>query len=141
MHLCPRCGEFAQILLPNSGWCIPCNSELGIRVCERCEGIFKSKTNRPRCSSCREEVWLEEHADEIEQLMIEGCSFSAARKKVQHSNRPHCMGCNILLPKFGYFCTTNKKCRSLYVKYKNLKTRKGLSTQEALRETLKNGNK
>lgn len=134
--LCPRCGELTDVLSDRTGWCSNCTKEQSIYTCERCHNEFLSKTQRPFCTYCRELNWLEVHADEIEDVMVsESCSFRTARTKVSEAHRSRCVACGQLLPKVGYFCKKNSKCRRLYTKF-HKKRLKGMSVEQALEETL-----
>lgn len=133
--LCPACGELTDFLSEKTGWCKKCTNDESIYTCERCSVEFKSKTHRPYCTYCRELNWLETHADEIEDFMVQGCDFRTARTKVSEAHRPHCVACGQPLPKVGYFCKTNSSCRRLYTKF-HKKRLKGMSVQAALEQTL-----
>jgi predicted RNA-binding Zn-ribbon protein involved in translation (DUF1610 family) len=132
--LCPNCGDFVDHLSDTTGWCKKCSSQESFYICQRCGEDFKSDTQRPYCTYCRDLHWLEEHADEIEEYMIEGCSFSAARARVSANHKPVCLACGSPLLKQGYFCI-KPECRSLYRKY-HRKRMKGMSTQAALEQVL-----
>ena len=138
LQICPHCGDFVVRLSESTGWCEKCTSEESIYTCQRCGEDFRSKTHRPYCTYCRDLNWLEAHADEIEDYMIQGCSFTTARKRVSANHQPICLGCGSHLPKVGFFCKKKARCRSLYRKFHKLR-QSGMSTEEALSQTIDNG--
>jgi hypothetical protein len=135
LTLCPRCGELVEVLSDKTGWCFDCTRSESIFKCERCGTEFKSKTHRPFCTYCRELNWLEAHADEIEEFMVQGCSFKFARGRVSEAHRPRCVACGSPLPKVGYFCKTKPSCRKLYSRF-HKKRQKGISVQQALEQVM-----
>lgn len=135
LYFCPSCGELSEEISEKTGWCRDCTKIEFIYKCERCDMEFKSKTHRPYCTYCRELNWLETHADEIEENMLEGSSFAAAREKVRANHKPICLGCGSPLPKVGYFCKQKERCRKLYNRF-HKKRLKGMSVQTALEQVL-----
>jgi hypothetical protein len=133
--LCPNCGDLVHGLSEKTGWCFSCTEGELIFTCERCNIEFKSKTHRPYCTYCRELNWLEAHANELEEYMIEGLTFNQARAKVRVNHRPVCLGCGSLMPKAGFFCKTRPSCRKLYTRF-HKKRLKGMSVQTALEQVL-----
>jgi len=135
LSLCPSCGDLVEGLSDKTGWCSDYTKAESIYKCERCNTEFKSKTHRPYCTYCRELNWLEAHAEEIEESMVEGYSFPAARERVRANHKPVCLGCGSPLPKVGYFCKTKPLCRKLYSRF-HRKRQKGMSIQTALEQVL-----
>lgn len=132
--LCANCGEFVSSLL-ETGWCVSCSESVQQHRCVRCKITFRSKTVRPYCTQCRELNWLEKNADEIEEEMLNGTSFSDAKDIVRSNTKPICLGCGTLLSRPALFCSA-RKCRTLYRRFLRLKN-KGLTQEEAIREIIK----
>lgn len=88
------------------------------------------------CKSCREEIWLIKHGDEVEYLMVtKGYTVTQARVAVTEMIRPICQCCGHVI-KFGtpgetLFCKSNRTCHSVYNKYKRL-VKKGATPGAAL---------
>lgn len=89
------------------------------------------------CRHCRQEAWLDIHADELELLVVtKGYSVSYAREVIARLVRPVCKKCRKPI-KGGapgsLFCKSNKRCHAAYNKYRRL-VRSGVSHDDALRE-------
>lgn len=109
-------------------------------VCEVCGRIESRGQFRTICQSCEREAWFAKHADRIEIYMSIGMTFSMACVKVRLDNRPICLSCGYKI-RGGtkgrhFFCRTTPQCKSAYIKFKNYKSKNGLSKEEALSRTL-----
>lgn len=136
-NYCPNCGDwyFDSEFNHDEGWCNSClNSRR--QVCTRCSQ--PTDGYRTTCQACRLEMWYEKYADEVELLIVtKGYSVSLARQVVSNMVRPICQCCKKPIkggtPGESLFCKSNKKCHSMYNRYRRL-LRKGKSPIEALRE-------
>ncbi len=132
---CPNCGSWVVYLHFNytSGWCNDCSPHEP--QCIHCGGVLQS-THRTTCSSCRQELWLARHADEIEFLVVcKGYTVAQAKIQIAKMIRPICQACfkPILGGKDGALFHKNKpKCHSAYVRYKKLVKQGNLTTLDAL---------
>ena len=86
------------------------------------------------CSTCRAEVWLEEHIDAIEEYLILGCDVKDAIAQVKKDNKRYCRNCGDIIDK-GNFCTTRVECRRAYTRFRR-KYSKGISKETAIREAV-----
>src|SRR4051794_6916074 len=127
LNVCPNCGKYAD-LTEMTGWCAECSPS----ICTRCGNSFAHDTpRRIVCSTCREKRWLEENADRIEDHIIDGLSYTAAKTAVRRENRPICLCCGVKIVK-GFFCTTKPDCRKAFHRYK-WRLSKGMTQERALR--------
>lgn len=138
MHLetCVNCGRATDELIGDTGWCGKCSGKI---KCQRCGTWFPSKTKRPYCATCKQEIWLENNADAIEIYMLQGIEFHDAwqRVSIDNQNSRHCVKCGDHLPKVGLFCK-KPECRNAYTRfYKRIK--RGKDVETALREALAHG--
>lgn len=131
LDLCPSCGEFAD-LREDTGFCNECSPG---HFCARCGQAFSPDyQRRTHCSSCRYDIWLEENADELEEVMMRGKSFYDAKKIVQERHKPRCVGCGSQIPK-GRLCR-KKDCHSVRIRTRHNVRDRGMSPDEALREAI-----
>ena len=137
---CPSCGEWVSFLAFNheAGWCIACSGTYDPTPrCTKCGGKIDEAHGRTMCHACRQEVWLDQHADDLEFLVVtKGYSISVARETIAKLVRPRCLWCGkpikgahrgALFHKAKSF----KGCRSASLKFKRL-TKQGLTSEQAL---------
>lgn len=123
-EFCPSCGNFVDTLDVETGFCLEC---LGISQsqCLGCKEPFtKDSPHRKLCGKCRDERWLERHADELEQYLIYGARMSFAKREVYKHNRPVCISCGTAIkgaPEGASFCTTSIECRRWRKRYRTLR--------------------
>lgn len=105
-------------------------------ACTHC-GNVRTDLSRTTCGSCRRELWLQRHADEIELLVIvKGYSVYQAQQTVVKIVRPICIACGRVI-KGGqegvlfHGRNQSKQCYAAYRKFKQLQNQ-GLTTDEAL---------
>ena len=140
-EFCTSCGGWVSYLHFNyeTGWCAECSGSIDNRAkCIHCGGVLQgSDRYRTTCRTCRQELWLARHGDEIEFLMVvKGYSFTQARIIVIKAVRPICQACKkpIKGAQEGALFHTrneNKSCHSVYLKFKQLQ-KQGLTITEAL---------
>lgn len=154
MEVCSNCGAFTDQLNDETGWCYECSPP----ICERCGGEQHPdhryngyhpaeisevivKNGRKLCRRCIKEIWLEEHANEIERYIAEGLSYRQAIEKVSSNNRAVCIICSTPIPgrhkSSTIFCTKTPDCRKAKKKYVRLIQRKGLTRDSALEKVLR----
>lgn len=136
-EFCSNCGEWVYYLNFNyeSGWCTECTQDSVTHpTCVRC-GCALAHRHRSTCHTCRQELWLERHADELEFLMIvKGYSLVRAREVIAKMVRPICQCCGkpIVGAREGaLFCKRNKQCHAMYLKFVRLR-KSGLTASVAL---------
>lgn len=123
-EVCPACGNFVNSLDVETGWCNAC---LGISQsqCFACGGNFiKDTPHRKLCTSCRDERWLERHANEIEEFLSYGARMSFAKREIYKLNRPVCIACGVSIKgaaESASFCTTSIECRRWRKRYRTLR--------------------
>lgn len=134
---CPSCGSWVEPSEYNSetGFCITCSPVSLTPECVRCGGAMKD-ASRTTCHTCRQELWLERYSDELEYfIVVKGYSLTMARVTVTKMIRPVCQCCGKQIkggtPGESLFCKSNRKCHSMYGKYRRLLS-KGLTNEEAL---------
>lgn len=137
---CPNCGDWYPIseIQELVGWCIRCAKEHHptSKFCLDCKNEFSDTGGgNVRCPQCKEEHWLSKYADLVEDYMLVGYSFTAARDQVELDIRPRCRACGgvIVHAKPGsMFCNQHDECKKARSLYNRSKWRKNLSPQEAL---------
>lgn len=133
---CPNCGGWFDPTHFNfdTGWCRECSSRIERQPRCKC-GVVLTDATRSTCPTCRQEQWYEVHADELEYVMlVKGYSLYQAKLYIARITRPICQCCHkpIKGARAGrLFCKQNKKCHSMYGKYRRLRKR-GLSDIAAL---------
>lgn len=121
--------------MPDTGWCPTCSGiiegELTNVVCVRCKTVFQSR-GEFICNQCKEDDW----ANEIEQLMVLGVSFTRAKLLVAKNNQAVCLCCGETMPRATkgrhLFCTNHKQCKSASRRVKHLRLDKGMNKEAAL---------
>lgn len=126
------------------GWCLKCTLEHHpeLNICARCKTAFPRKNNNKYCKQCMYHNWVEQHIDRIEEYMITGYSFTAARYLVMSDIRPICLGCGAVIKHAkpgSRFCTTNSTCRRYLRRYRRL-VQAGVDREDATREVLNERN-
>lgn len=136
-EFCTSCGDWfsADEFNYETGWCVECSPVSVVPTCSRCGTVLKD-LRRTTCHHCRQEHWLEQHADELEFLItVKGYSLTQARVTIIKLVRPICQCCKKPIkggtPGESLFCKSNKACHSMYGKYRRLLS-KGLTKDEAL---------
>lgn len=133
--ICPSCGHLAD-LSNDTGWCDECSGTTRYSlVCVRCQNEFQSVKQDFICQSCKTEQW----ANEIEELICKGVSYSRAKSLVAQSNRAICLSCNSRIPrgtKGRHLFCSKPKCKSASRRVKHLRLDKGLTHSEALSQVL-----
>jgi len=143
-EFCPSCGNWYPLreFDAETGWCVGCSPVSASPQCYRCGTVLKD-TSRTTCHTCRQELWLERHSDELEFLIVaKGYSLTAARIMVTQMMRPICQCCGKPI-KGGtrgesLFCKSNKVCHSMYGRYRRLLA-KGLTPVLALEQVKTKG--
>ena len=132
---CPSCGNWvtSDEFNGETGWCIECSPVSPL--CANCGVVLRDQT-RTMCHACRTELWLERHSDDLELLIVtKSYSVTQARIAVTKMVRPicHCCGKPIKggTPGESMFCKSNKKCHSMYGRYRRL-LKRGLTIEAAL---------
>lgn len=151
-ELCPNCGHFVTRLVEFTGWCFQCSLPVILSIdesghtttaairCIGCGGNVGDLTHT-KCRNCRQQDWLNEHADEIDRCLALGASVTRAKKLVSaHANDDlKCAACGGPLRKAtrgkALFCTKSE-CRKAYNKWRRLQQEKGLSKETALNAVL-----
>lgn len=138
---CPSCGLWHSYLNFNydSGWCNECSGSISPQPrCIHCgDVLLGSDVYRTTCRTCRQELWLAKHAEDIEFLMVaKGYTFGQARMTVTKMVRPICVVCRKPIKgaqdgALFHKRNENKSCHSAYIKFKQLQ-RSGLTVVEAL---------
>lgn len=133
---CPACGKWDQELLDHTGWCVSCSMahQPDTLFCKRCSNPFPRNKNGLYCSPCKDLNWLEQHIDEVEDLMLQGLSFSAAKKKVAAQVRPICVVCHQPIKggkRNALFCRSSLTCITGHRRYRSL-INKGMPSDIAL---------
>jgi hypothetical protein len=88
------------------------------------------------CPICRREQWYEQHADELEFLIVaKGYTLNIARTQLTKMLRPICRACGKPIkggtPGGTLFCKRNNQCHRQYLKYRRL-LKQGLTISQAL---------
>lgn len=139
-EFCTSCGEWVSMLMFDyeTGWCVGCSrSDDSQPRCSRCGGVLEPSHGRTTCHSCRQELWLLAHGDDLEFLIVvKGYSVSYAREVIVKMTRPICQWCRRPIKgahSGAMFHKGNnyKACRSASLKFKRL-LNKGLTIEEAL---------
>jgi hypothetical protein len=121
---CPNCGNFVDELDEASGWCFDC-SGTGVARCMACgDNFHKDQPHRKLCPKCRDERFLERHADTLEDYLSYGARIGFAKREVYKQNRPVCIACGnpMNLSKAGAtFCKRTIECRRWRRRYRTLK--------------------
>lgn len=122
------------------GWCSQCTLEHhpNINLCARCTTPFPKKNNNKYCKQCMQLNWLEDNIDAIEEYMIAGYSFTAARYRVMSDIRPTCIGCGVVIKNAkpgSRFCSTNQQCRTYLRRYRKY-VQNGVDREEATRKAV-----
>lgn len=133
--VCPSCGHLAD-LNNDTGWCDECSGITRYDLsCVRCGEDFKSTKQDFICQSCKTEQW----ANQIEELICKGLSFSKAKSLVAKRNQAVCLCCNGRIPrgtKGRHLFCSKPKCKSASRRVKHLRLDKGLSPSDALSQVL-----
>lgn len=136
-EFCPSCGEDVNPLHfnYNTGWCNECTGTIDRQPrCTHCGDVLPD-VHRTTCPTCRQERWLQQHADELEYLVVaKGYTLSHARLVLAKMVRPICKHCGkpIAGAKDGaLFHKDRKPCHSQYNKFRRLR-KKGYSVESAL---------
>lgn len=119
MEFCSSCGNEVESLVDETGWCKDCSKE----YCPKCGK--KKRIDREFCSSCIRVKWLEDHADEIEELQSTGLSLSKAREVIYDKIRPTCLVCNSKISgakSSALFCNKTFECKQARRRYRTLRT-------------------
>lgn len=134
---CPNCGSWVVYLNFNYevGWCTDCTQDTFPQPrCIHC-GTVLENTHRTTCRTCRQELWLERHADELEYLVVcKGYTVAQAKVQIAKMIRPICQHCGkpIVGAKDGaLFHRSKPKCHQAYGRYKKL-LKQGLTPLDAL---------
>ena len=127
-ELCPQCGNFVDELDDETGWCFECSgtSEARCLACSR--PFIKDQSHRKLCPACREERWLQRHADELEMYLSYGARISFARRQIYYENRPICIACSNPIKGAAdgaIFCTRTIECRRWRRRYRTLREKYG----------------
>lgn len=123
-EVCPSCGNFVDHLDIETGFCLEC---LGISQsqCLGCTKPFHKDTpHRKLCATCRDERWLERHADELEEFLVYGARMAFAKREVYKRNRPVCIVCSKPIKgaaEGASFCTATIECRRWRKRYRTLR--------------------
>ena len=121
---CPSCGNFVDEIDLDSGWCLECTGDSKAR-CLNCDELFtKDQPHRKLCGHCREERWLLQHADELEDYLVRGATFAFAKREVYHNNRPRCTSCGDPIKNASngaMFCTQRLECRRWRRRYRTVR--------------------
>lgn len=121
---CPSCGKFVDELDDASGWCFEC-SGTGETRCIACgEKFRKDQPHRKLCHGCRDERWLERHANELEVYLEFGARISFAKREVYKQNRPVCIACGNPIKGAAdgtIFCTRTIDCKRWQRRYRTLR--------------------
>lgn len=139
MEFCSQCGKEVDYLNEYTGWCKNC-SPLHCLNCDK-----KISKGNLYCDKCKKLFWLEAHADEIEDLMMEGLSLTAAKRKIYDEKRPICLSCELPIPharssnkRPTKFCQRTAQCKAAKRRYKTLQEGAlRLPPQIALEQTLR----
>jgi hypothetical protein len=137
LDVCPECGNFCDAPLNEStGWCSDCSPP----VCNRCGGPRTS--DHKLCISCQRLQWIERNADQLEEYIALGFTFSEAKRKITSENRAICVVCTSPIPgkhkKNTLFCKKNEECRKARWRYLE-RVKQGKPKAEALEEALREG--
>lgn len=137
-EFCISCGELVDSLDDNTGWCNPCS---GIRQktdkkCVRCNTALSSFSSEYICLTCKESDW----ANEIEELMGRGFSYTRAKLLIAKNNQATCLSCGDIMPRATkgrhLFCANRTSCKSASRRVKHLRLNKGMSHTDALNKVL-----
>lgn len=122
--MCASCGHFVDALDGETGWCYECSGR-HISRCMACnEEFLKDQPHRKLCAGCRDERWLERHADELEVYLSYGARISFAKREVYKQNRPVCIACGNPIKGAAdgaTFCKRTMECRRWRRRYRTLK--------------------
>lgn len=123
-EFCPSCGEFVDALDDETGFCYTCIGDAR-RDCLACGKQFRAdQTHRKLCPSCRDERWLQQHAEEVEVYLSYGARIEFARRQVYFENRPVCIACGQPIKgatNGAVFCTRTIVCRKWRRRYRTLR--------------------
>jgi len=137
---CPSCGGWVSYLAfdHSTGWCLECSGTYDPQPrCSRCGDAIDATHGRTMCHTCRREVWLITHADDLEYLIVaKGYTVSHASDTIVRMVRPRCQWCGKPIHgahRGALFHKANgyKGCRSASLKFKRL-VKQGLTIQQAL---------
>lgn len=123
-ELCPSCGDFVNQLNDTTGFCDSCSGDNRAQCMACGEKFVADQPYRKLCRSCRDERWLERHADELEDLLSYGARIAFAKRQVYRENRPLCIACGDPIKgvaKGALFCTRTIDCRRWRRRYKTLR--------------------
>lgn len=132
LEICRNCGNEVEELDEYTGFCYNCSP----KRCERCNKRSVPK-GKHFCNSCTRIIWLETHADEIEELQSGGLSLTAARQAIYANNRPVCLVCHQPMNHANVsasFCQRTKDCRSARRRYRTLRVGAQKLSPEIARE-------
>lgn len=122
LEYCPKCGNIVPTLNEYTGWCSWCSPT--------------KTTTAQQTNLANFEEFLTKHADEIEELIIQGFTFNQACKRIaQTGSKPRCVVCGRTIYRGrpnSIFCRRNLTCRHYSRRYVHLYTSKGLTKSEAL---------
>lgn len=126
------------------GWCVECTllHHPELNSCARCAALFPRKNNNRYCKQCMFVNWVEANIDALEEYMILGYSFTAARYRVMADIRPTCISCGVVIKNAkpgSRFCSTNQSCRTNLRRYRKY-VQNGMDREEATRKALNERN-
>ena len=140
-EFCTSCGLWHSYLAFNydTGWCNECSGTIDTQPkCIHCGNVLQgSDLHRTTCRTCRQELWLAKHGEDIEFLMIvKGYSFSQARVIVTKLIRPVCVACSKPIKgaqdgALFHKRNENKSCHSAYIRFVSYR-KEGLTTEQSL---------
>jgi hypothetical protein len=140
LEFCIQCGKEVEQLNPTTGWCITCSPDQCLNCGE------KLKSSSVYCNKCKKLFWLEAHADELEELMGTGLSFTSSIQRIRNENRPVCLCCELPIPharssdkRPTKFCQRTAQCKSARRRYRTLQEGKlslpaSIALEQVLRE-------